>query len=441
MLATIVLVPEHVFGIEVLPESWDAFLDLGLLFAIGALLVRRPSATGGVLGPVFTRGLLMGLVTAGFVGAAAALVALWHDAGTAVALGAVGLVALSVVPLRAFIGGRADTVLFGADDEPYHLLTALGRSIEAAGTPEEILSEVVDAVAATLGLRYVAIELDVEGTPTVAARAGSPTDPVVRYPLIHAGVPQGWLVVAPPANRRLTGADRRLLADLSSQVGAAAHTAQLMRELRRVNRRTISARADERRRLQRDLHDGLGPLLAGIGLTAEAARNLLTVDPRTADRLLRRIAAESRHATTEVRRLIENLHPLVLDRLGLVAALRAHLAPSDATSAPVTEVRTAGDLGTLPAAVELAAYRILLEAHTNVVRHAHASQCEITIVQDGDLGLRVVDDGIGFPDDGPRGVGIASMTQRAAELGGQCSIASGRDGGTVVEASIPLAPT
>jgi len=435
VLATVVLVPEHLLGIEVLPETWDAFLDLGLLFLIGALLIRRPSITQGEVAPRFTRGLLLGLVAAAFVGAVAALVGLWLDAGALVALGALTILALAALPLRAFIGGRSDSVLFGSRDEPYRVLSSLGQRVEAAGTPDTLLAEVVHTVSETLGLPFVGIELDLHGTLTNVASVGTPGDDMMRFPLVHRGRPEGRLVVRLPRGRRLTPADHRLLHDLSTQIGSAAHAAQLVNELRRTNRRMIAARADERRRLRRDLHDGLGPLLAGIGVSSQAARNLIGTDDARTSALLGQVATDSQQATVEVRRLIENLHPVLLDRIGLAGALQRKL---DAVPAPpTTDIVVTGPLDDLPADVELAAYRIALEAHRNVVRHAHARHCRIEIDRADGLRLVVSDDGRGIGD-ASAGVGLSSMTERAAELGGTCRILPRRPRGTIVEATLPV---
>lgn len=434
VLATVVLVPEHLLGIEVLPETWDALLDLGLLFLIGVLLIRRPMITQGEVAPKFTRGLLLGLVVAASVGSVAALIGLWLDAGPLVALVALTILALSALPLRAFISGRSDSVLFGSRDEPYRVLSSLGHRVEAAGTPDALLAEVVHTVSETLGLPFVGIELELHGSLTSVASVGTPGDDMLRFPLVHRGRTEGRLVVRLPHGRRLTPADHRLLHDLSAQIGSAAHAAQLVNELRRTNRRIIAARADERRRLRRDLHDDLGPLLAGIGVSSQAARNLIGTDDARTVSLLGNIAADSQQATIEVRRLIENLHPVLLDRLGLVDALRRKL---DAVpTPPTTEIVVSGTLEDLPADVELAAYRIVLEAHLNVVRHAHARHCRIEIQRDDDLKLVISDDGRGIG--APPGVGLSSMTERAAELGGVCRIRPRRPRGTIVEATLPV---
>lgn len=164
--------------------------------------------------------------------------------------------------------------------------------------------------------------------------------------------------------------------------------------------RLVAAREEERRRLRRDLHDGLGPVLAGAALKLEAAENLLASRPGEAAELLDHARAEIQAAVGDVRR------------------------PRD-----------------LPAAIEVAAYRISVEAMTNAARHARAQTCTVRITDNGALELEISDDGQGLPDDYRAGVGIASMRERAEELGGTCEIERVDSRGTRVRASLPFAPT
>ncbi len=440
LLVTVVLVPEHVFGAEVLPESWDAFVDLGVLFSLGALLLRRPGATSGEVPNAAVHGLLLGLVIAAAAGAIAAFVGLWHQGGSVVSFGAVGLLVLAVVPLRTFVASRADTVLFGSRDEPYQVLAGLGRRLEASGPPDEVLPGVVRTIAVTLDVAYVAIEL--EGAAGVVAVTGLRTGQLARFPLDLEGERLGSLVVGARPGTRLTAADRRLLADLGHQVAVTARTAQLVRDLRRINVRIVATREEERRRIRRDLHDGLGPVLAGIAMAAQAAQNLVPTDPAAAAALLERIGAAGRSATAEIRDLIEALPPLALERLGLVEALRERLtglaADGEAPGAVAVRLETSGPMTGLPAEIELAAYRIALEAFTNVLRHAQARHCDVRIVNDGRLNVTIVDDGVGIEDDATPGIGLVSMAERAAGVGGELVVRRGSDGGTEVRASLPV---
>jgi two-component system NarL family sensor kinase len=208
----------------------------------------------------------------------------------------------------------------------------------------------------------------------------------------------------------------------------------------------VFAREEERRRLRRDLHDGLGPTLAAIGLRAEASAETLDSDPATARRLLDELGAEVRTALADIRRLVEGLRPPALDELGLLGAIEQQAGRLEAGAglAPGTRFVVDGPgspLPELPAAVEVAAYRIAVEALTNVVRHAEAGTCHVQILTDDDLVIEIVDNGRGLPHDQRPGTGFESMHERAAELGGTLTIARRDSGGVRIVARLPIGPT
>jgi signal transduction histidine kinase len=200
----------------------------------------------------------------------------------------------------------------------------------------------------------------------------------------------------------------------------------------------VAAREEERKRLRRDLHDGVGPSLAAIVLKLDAAQTREDEADRNA--LLVETREEARQTIKEVRRLVDDLRPPAIDEVGLVDAIRQRAATlsTDALTYDVTGPET---LPFLPAAVEVAAFRIASEAMTNTAKHSGASRCTVAIELDGTLGVTVTDNGrtcVGAPRPG---VGWTSMTERAAELGGSCTISSRAEGGLVVRAVLPLAAT
>jgi signal transduction histidine kinase len=255
----------------------------------------------------------------------------------------------------------------------------------------------------------------------------------------------GELVLAPRApGERFTPADRALLEDLARQAGLAAHavrlTANLKRltvDLQRSREHLVTAREEERRRLRRDLHDGLGPQLASLTLKLETARNRLGHDP-LADTLLSDLTERTQATVADIRRLVYALRPPTLDELGLLAALRElTLQSSEQVS---IHLDAPNCLPELPAAVEVALYRIAQEALTNVVRHAHARHCDLRLTLDepaGLLTLSIQDDGCGLPPSRNVGVGLVSMRERAEELGGTWTIQQVPTGGTCVLARLP----
>jgi signal transduction histidine kinase len=243
----------------------------------------------------------------------------------------------------------------------------------------------------------------------------------------------------------LTPADLRLLHDLAPQIAVAVQAMHLTAELRQLTAdlqqsrtQLITAREEERRRLRRDLHDGLGPTLASLTFKIDAARNLLTQDSQRADRLLEEVRHQTQETLAQIRRLVYNLRPPALDELGLLSALREQAASSQHHGLRIL-IEAPERLPPLPAAVEVAAYRIAQEAMTNVVRHAEAQQCTLRLgLHDRALTLQVTDDGKGIPDEHRIGVGLLAMQERAVELGGSCTITRGPSGGTTIQVSLPL---
>ena len=352
---------------------------------------------------------------------------------------ATGLVAVAFAPLRQRLQRAVNRLLYGQRDDPYAVVAALGHRLEATVAPEAVLPSVVEALAGALKLPYVAIELAGEDHP--AASHGHLRGQPVRFPLVHQGEVVGQLTVGPRApGEALSAADRQLLEDLAGQVGVAAHAVRLTADLQRSRQRLVSAREEERRRLRRDLHDGLGSALAGLALQVGTARAVLGSDPASADAQLARLERGIQALLADIRRLVYALRPPALDELGLVGALRQQAATfATAPDTPLqVQVDAADELPPLPAAVEVAAYRIATEAITNVSRHDHARTCTIRLVLDGNLQLEVRDDGAGLPAGYQAGIGLASMRERAAELGGSCTIQPGPAGGTRVLAHFPV---
>ena len=439
--------------------SWvDEGVELGWLINLGTLGLVAAAGVAVLryrlydLDLVVNRTLVYGALTAGVVGIYVATVAglgeLLDSSGIGVSLIATGLVAVAVQPLRLILQRRVDRLMYGDRDDPYRALSRLGERLGQALDPDAVLPAIVEAVADGLRLPYVAIELDQDGERKLVASHGEPRggEPA-RLPLEYRGVAVGELIAAPrSANEPLAPADLRLLADLARQAGVAAHAVALTRDLRRSRERLVAAREEERRRLRRDLHDGLGPTLAGIALEVESARALIERDPRAARDLLGRLKGEAQQTIADIRRIAHDLRPPALDELGLVAAVREQAAriggangsrPEPGSGLRV-DVEAPAALPVLPAAVEVAAYRIALEALTNVSRHAGADRCHVRIEFNGGLELEVRDDGRGLPAGRRQGVGLTSMRERAEELGGALVVETSGTGGTVVRAHLPL---
>jgi signal transduction histidine kinase len=199
----------------------------------------------------------------------------------------------------------------------------------------------------------------------------------------------------------------------------------------------VSALEGERRRIHRDLHDGVGPSLAALSLGLAAARNLRDTDPVTADALLKQLEVETTDLVADLRRLVDGLRPPQLDDLGLEGALAARAAGLSSPQMAVT-VEVPAPLPTLAAATEVAAYRVVTEAMTNAVRHSGGRHCTVRLSGDGALVLDIQDDGAGIAPDHDLGSGLRSLGERVSELGGTVRITTATAGGTQVLASLPL---
>jgi two-component system NarL family sensor kinase len=217
------------------------------------------------------------------------------------------------------------------------------------------------------------------------------------------------------------------------------HAVLLSQELQRSRERLVAAREEERRRLRRDLHDGLGPILTAVTLKADAARSVLAGAPDRADALLAELRGDAKQAIGDLRQVIYDLRPAALDELGLLGALGEQVDRFGRQGLSIT-LHAPAALPVLPAAVEVATYRIITEALTNIARHADAHQVTITVAIDGDLRLEVQDDGTTGTANGDGwrpSTGLQSMAERAAEVGGTLQAGPTPTGGRV-HASLPL---
>jgi signal transduction histidine kinase len=416
---------------------------------------------------VINRTLVYGALTASVAGiyilAVGGLGLLFHSSGTLLnSLVGTAVVAIVFAPLRDYLQRGVNRLMYGERDDPYAVISRLGERLEAASEPRAMLPTIVETVAQALKLPYVAIALKEKKNPVdeeqsaerageegfaVVASWGSPVDyPPLRLPLAYGHETIGEFILAPRARGEdFSPADRRLLEDLARQTEVAAYAVRLTDDLQRARERLVSAREEERRRLRRDLHDGLGPQLSGQALTIDAIRSLLKHDDRAAaEELLVDLKAQTRGAAADIRRLVYALRPPALDSLGLVGALHKSAAQCGRDGSLRVDVEAPETIPPLPAAVEVACYRIAEEALTNVVRHAEAQTCALSLaIDEGTLRLEVRDDGRGLPDSragetGRAGVGMTTMRERAAELGGRLVVEALPEGGTCARAELPL---
>jgi signal transduction histidine kinase len=358
-----------------------------------------------------------------------------------------GVVALLLLPMAVGLNRWIRRLVYG-DRASAHQVVAELRRLDPRTAPTDALHETLVLLARRLRLSWAAIEVYGEGDDRIETSIGEPRGSPTVVELVVGGTDVGRLrLEVDPGRDPLGPADRRLLEDVGAQVGALVQAVSMNRDLQRSRQHLISAREEERRRVRRDLHDGLGPSLASLAMRLDAVRDLVAQDPERAEAVLAQLSDQTREEIAEVRRLVDGLRPPALDQLGLLSALRQradehNLAVGSQRSGPAMSwtVVADDDIGPLPAAVEVAAYRIAVEAVNNAARHSEAESCVVTIVRDSDaLHVRVQDTGLGLAPAAVPGVGLASMRERAEELGGSCSVTSAAGSGTLIEASLPLA--
>ena len=332
---------------------------------------------------------------------------------------AAAIVAVAFAPLRSLAQRLVDRLAYGDRRDPYRTISALDQRLSEVVEPGQVLPALVSTLSSSLRLPYVAIERAPDHD--VIAAAGTEQASVHRWPLVHEGTIEGYLLAAPRlGEERFDDRDQRLLSDVARHAGVAVHAELLAADLITSRQRLVTAREEERRRIRRDLHDGLGPMLTAVGLNIDAARVRLDGPEGIAAGHLDDAREATTRALDDVRRLVYGLRPPVLDNHDLAEAIRLTLRRLESARCRV-ELDTT-NLPELPAAVEVAAYRIVVEAATNSVRHGHASRCRATISHDDHaILLDVCDDGRSTAPWTP-GVGIASMREHASELGGvlQC---------------------
>jgi signal transduction histidine kinase len=431
----------------VFPGTWSLVLALpaGILMpiAIGIAVTRHRLYEIDIL---LNRAALYGLLTAGVAAVYLAVVVIAHSLfgvqgrGLPVQIIATVLAAAALWPLHDRVQRRVDRLFYGDRGVPYEALARLGRRVEEAADPETALNSVVKTIADSLRLPYAALELRLGDGWSPAATYGEAPTQVVAFPLTFQRETVGRLLVGMRSRGENLGPDDvRLLADLARQAGPAAHVVALRRALDASRAGLVTAREEERRRLRRDLHDGIGPTLAGLTLGLDTARARAADQPALTE-LLGKLKAETQRAVTDVRRIVYGLRPPALDDFGLIGSLREEVGrlQYEAPALTVTLDAPDNEAPDLPAATEVACYRIVTEALTNITRHALATKCTVRIrLDDQDLDVEVRDDGVGLPEGWRAGVGITSMRERVAELGGDIVIEPALPHGTRINARMP----
>ncbi len=354
---------------------------------------------------------------------------------------------LAIYPVRSRLIARtrlAVPAIYLAPPAAYALLVLLAR------VPGGTTLDWIDRLASCVGLVASAMLVAILVATVAGWRRATPairrTVRLVAASLIAADLVTLVLLTGPIA---LYGSPLvpRSIASLFALIVPIALVAAILRDrlfqvalLTRSREKIVAAREDERRRLRRDLHDGLAPSLAAIGLKLDLVRGAVRDDPAAAQAGIDEARQGVRAVIAEIRRMSRDLRPPSLDTLGLVGAVRqqAEALGGGAAGGPRIVVDADPNFPALPAAVEVAAYRIAVEAMMNAVRHAAATTCRVGLALVGnELSIEVGDDGRGYTP-AAAGVGLRAMRERAAEIGGDVTIGAGPDGGTQLSARLPV---
>lgn len=435
--------PPPVWAMAMTPLWWLSTAIIPTALSVAVLRYRLYD-----IDLLINRTLLYGALTASVVAVYALVVGglgvLFQSSGNlVVSLLATGLVAVLFQPLRQRLQGGVNRLMFGEREDPVSVLSTLGRKLEETVSPEEALQSIAETIALSLKLPYAAVEFEGAHDLETAAAYGRAAAKLEEFPISYQSEQIGKMIVSPRSGQEELGsADRLVLESIARQAGTVVQAAKLTADLQQSRMDLVAAREEERRRLRRDLHDGLGPQLASQSLTLEAIERRLKDDPEGAASLLSSLKEQARSAVRDIRQLVYELRPPALDELGLAGAIE-QLAGSRQPLDLELSVVNDGPIAALPAAVEVAAYRIAQESITNVIRHSGARICRVEIThrrqRDRDLlCLTVSDDGRGLAPGNSSGVGLVSMRERAQELGGDLEISDRQGGGTVVKAVLPF---
>lgn len=370
--------------------------------------------------------------------------------GTVPSLVVTIVVAIGFHPAMQAVQHIVNRAFYGQRDDPYRLLTLLGERLQSARSSDAVLTAVATTIRQGLRVPYADVSIRTDDGPVVRAGSGVEAAPAMTVPLVFGMIPVGELSVsARQPGADFGSADRRVILDFARHVGSAAYAVLLAGELSGARARLLSARETERSRLRRDLHDGLGPDLGAQAIALDAVRSMLRADPERAERVLIQLRQNVQRQVRELRRIVDNLHPAALADNDLTFVI-TELVGGYCSDVMETHV-SAHVPRSLPSAVEAAALRIVAEAVANAARHSGASLCSVVLtVQNECLIVAIEDDGCGLPRQPHLGVGLESMRERAAELGGTVTIgeagAAGVAGstsnagsvGTIVTARLPI---
>lgn len=363
---------------------------------------------------------------------------IFQQGGFFISFIAVGFIAVLFQPIKDKLQAAINRLMYGESRSPYAALSMLGQKLEATSDTRTVLSSVVETISQVLKLPYAAIYLNTENSFQLAAEYGKLNTSAKRINLVYQKEDVGELVLGTRiSNVEFSDYEQRLIQDLVRQVGIAVYSVKVTTDLMKSRENLVMAREEERKRIRRDLHDGLGPQLASLGMNIEAARNLYKINHNAGEELLITTHTQLKDAINDIRQLVYDLRPPILDELGLTFAIN-ELIRQYSHSEIHFKVFMPPNVSTLPAAIEIATYRIIQESISNVIRHSNATECIIKITMNNYLTIEITDNGKGISTISKKGIGMASMRERTEELNGTFHVISTSKQGVSIQAIFPF---
>ena len=419
-----------------------------------AILRHRLFDIDVVIRRTLVAALLVGFVTVLYVAIVVGIGAVVGSRGNLLlSIVATALIALAFQPARAWARRFSNRLVYGKRATPYEVLSEFAERAAGTYSIDEVLPRMAEIVASGTGATRSAVwmktgdslrldasfpEDDRGWSDAIPARGdGLPDVPGADacVPVRHRGEILGAITVAMPPAEPLTSTHEKLLADVASQAGLVLRNVRLIEDLRASRQRLVTAQDQERRRLERNIHDGAQQQLVALTIKMRLVEAMAVKDPAKAAELAAQAKGELQDALDDLRDLARGIYPPLLADQGLAAALEAQARKA---AVPV-EVHPDG-VGRYPQEVEAGAYFCVLEALQNVAKYAEASRVDVSLrIGDGHLVFEVRDDGRGFdPARTPKGSGLTNMRDRLEALGGSVEIASRPGDGTTVRGRIPV---
>ncbi len=382
--------------------------------------------------------MLSGIIVIIYASIVGMLETITHHQSFLVSFFAAGMIAVLFQPIREKLQISVNRLMYGESRSPYTALSMLGKRLEATTDAQTVLPSAVETIGQVLKLPYAAIFISKGNSLKLAASYGAPHTQQMSFDLVYQKEKIGELIIGSrTSNEGFSELEHRLIQDIVRQVGIATYSVKVTTDLIQSREHLVKAREEERKRIRRDLHDGLGPQLVSLGMNIEAARSLYKENPAKADEILTKSWNQLQNSIIEIRQLVYALRPPILDELGLVFAVN-ELIMQYGNSPIKFKFTSPSRITFLPAAIEVAAFRVIQESIVNVIRHSKASECTVKLTLNDHLQVEITDNGKGISSAAKKGIGLLSMRERTEELSGSFEVMSTPHHGTRIQAIFPL---